>query len=98
MPDLDTGFVVQVDVEDDAASLIERAMILESLSRSEKHAFEAMPSQEALQAFQQAWVVIDHQHNLWIGQGRVLFVFCTFLTRAGPPTANAVARRLWLAA
>jgi len=42
MPDLDTGFVVQVDVEDDAASLIERVVILEGLSRTEKHAFEAM--------------------------------------------------------
>jgi hypothetical protein len=64
MPDLDTGLVIQVDVEDNAASLIERGVILEGLSGTEENALKAVPPQEPLHASQHAGVIIDDKYDL----------------------------------
>jgi hypothetical protein len=61
MPHLNSGLVVQVDVQNDAKRFVEIAMILKSRRRLKQQAVIAVRPQQSLHASQHALVVVHNE-------------------------------------
>ena len=70
MPQVDAGFIVQVDVEDDAKRFFEIVVVLKGLGRREQDTFVTVFTQQSLYAPERAGVIIDDKDDISIWQER----------------------------
>src|SRR6516225_949203 len=66
VPDLYSRLTLQLDIENDADRLLEIVMILKRLCRLKKQALVSMLSQQPFEAFENAWVIVDHKNTFSI--------------------------------
>ena len=70
MPQVDAGFIIQVDVEDDAKRFFEIVVVLKGLGRREQDTFVTVFTQQSLYAPERAGVIIDDKDDISIWQER----------------------------
>src|SRR5437879_5530961 len=70
MPHLYSGLIVQIDIEDDAESLIEIITFLQRFCRLKQNAIEAVLAQQPLHPLERARIVVDDKNDFSLGQDR----------------------------
>ena len=70
MPQVDAGFIVQVDVEDDAKRFFEIVVISKGLGRREQDTFVTVFTQQPLYSPERSGVIIDDKDDISIPQDR----------------------------
>jgi hypothetical protein len=85
---IDAGPVAQIDIENDAASIVEIAVILQGLRGVEQNGLEAMFPQEPFHASQHGRIVIDDKNGSSIWQVRPLISVGTHFNQQLKGTAK----------
>src|SRR5882724_2385381 len=70
MPQLYSGFIVQIDIEDDAESLIEIITFLQRLCGLKQNAIEAVLAQQPLHPLERARIIVDDKNGFSLCQDR----------------------------
>jgi hypothetical protein len=70
VPQFDAGFVVQIDIHDDAESLLEIMMRAQGFSRIKQDGVEAVFSKQPFQPSQGRRIVVNHENGFSVWQAR----------------------------